>query len=139
MDIYSPEKRSRIMSAVRAADTSPEMVVRRALHALGYRFRLHRRDLPGTPDIVLPRHRTAVFVHGCFWHHHQGCPKSRLPTTNTEFWQRKIADNVRRDRRRARQLRAMGWRVLTVWECQAHKPSLSPRLGRFLQPASGSG
>lgn len=104
------------MSRVRSKGTLPEMTVRRLLHALGYRFRLHRRDLPGTPDIVLPRHRLAIFVHGCFWHGHR-CPLFRIPATRTEFWVAKIEGNRRRDDIARTSLLSAGWRTLCVWEC----------------------
>jgi DNA mismatch endonuclease, patch repair protein len=110
--------RSRIMRSVGRASTGPELAVRRALHALGYRFRLHRRDLPGTPDVVLPRRKIVIFVHGCFWHRHEGCSKATSPKTRKEFWTTKFAQNVARDRRNETELRNQGWRVLTVWECQ---------------------
>ncbi len=116
-DVFTPAKRSWIMRQVRSRDTKPELVVRRYLHAHGFRFRLHRDDLPGKPDIVLPRYNTVVFVHGCFWHGHQGCKHSDVPTSNRQYWERKIGRNVTRDRRNARALRKLGWRVLTVWEC----------------------
>jgi DNA mismatch endonuclease, patch repair protein len=106
------------MRAVRRYDTSPEMDVRRALHALGFRFRLHRRDLPGTPDLVLSKHRTVVFVNGCFWHRHENCPKATTPKTRIEFWATKFAANLARDRRNELELRRSGWAVLTVWECE---------------------
>jgi DNA mismatch endonuclease, patch repair protein len=106
------------MSRIRGKDTNPEMVVRRLLHSLGYRYRLHVRDLPGRPDIVLPKHRVVIFVHGCFWHMHK-CRFGRVvPKTNAEFWQTKRSGNTERDRRNARQLRKVGWTVLTVWECE---------------------
>lgn len=117
-DVVDALTRSRMMSGIGRADTTPELAVRRALHALGYRFRLHRRDLPGTPDIVLPRHRTVVFVHGCFWHRHPRCRYATTPSTRVEFWQAKFDANVARDRRVARALRQDGWRVVTVWECE---------------------
>ena len=104
------------MSRIRGKDTAPEMTVRRLLHAAGLRYRLHRRDLPGRPDVVLPRHAAAVQVHGCFWHGH-ACPLFRLPSTRTEFWQAKIEANRRRDAAAEAALRAMGWRTLIVWEC----------------------
>lgn len=105
-----------MMAAVRGRDTKPEVAVRRALHAAGYRFRLHRRDLPGRPDIVLPCHRLAVFVHGCFWHGHD-CRRGRRPSSNTGFWHAKLARNVERDRAAVEALTAAGWTVETVWEC----------------------
>jgi DNA mismatch endonuclease, patch repair protein len=117
MDVYSPEKRSAVMARVRAVNTKPELVVRRRLHALGFRFRLHARDLPGTPDIVLPRYRSVIFVHGCFWHGHTACPKAKLPSSNTQFWTKKIARNVERDKDACSVLKRNGWRVFLIWEC----------------------
>jgi DNA mismatch endonuclease (patch repair protein) len=112
--------RSRIMRSVRRRDTTPEIAVRRALHRLGFRFRLQRKDLPGTPDIVLPRWKTAIFVHGCFWHRHSGCPKATTPRTRVEFWRQKFEANLARDRRIEAALRGKGWKVVTVWECEAN-------------------
>ena len=112
------EQRSRIMRAVPRANTTPEVAVRKALHSLGFRFRLHRRDLPGTPDIVLPRHRLVIFVHGCFWHRHDDCRRTTNPKTRVEFWQNKFETNVARDRVVASSLESAGWRVLVVWECE---------------------
>ena len=112
------------MAAITAKDTKPEKMVRSMLHALGYRFRLHRKDLPGTPDIVLPKHGTAIFVHGCFWHCHQGCKESRLPETNTEKWRKKFVGNIERDKRNVKALRGLGWNVLVIWECEAKDPGL---------------
>lgn len=111
------------MSRIRGSDTKPEMRVRRALHARGLRYRLHRRDLPGTPDIVFPRAKVAVFVHGCYWHRHESCRLTTTPSTNTEFWQRKFDGNVARDRKAAQQLVERGWQVMTVWECETRKPA----------------
>lgn len=116
------------MSRFRAKDTRPELLVRRALHARGYRFRLHRRDLPGTPDIVLPRHRIAVFVHGCFWHHHQGCRDGRIPGSRADFWRAKFAANGERDHRASVALAALGWRVAVIWECEARATRISETL-----------
>ena len=110
--------RSALMARVRGKDTTPELAVRRAAHKLGYRFRLHRRDLPGTPDMVLPRLRLAVFIHGCFWHRHQGCKRCTSPKTRVEFWDAKFAANQQRDRRNEHLLRELGWRVEVVWECE---------------------
>lgn len=106
-----------MMSGIRGRDTKPEMVVRRALFAAGFRFRLHRRDLPGVPDVVLPGRRVAVFVHGCFWHRHGACRYAKLPSTRQEFWKAKLEGNAARDARAAKALLAAGWRVLVVWEC----------------------
>ncbi|HEX8251501.1 MAG TPA: DNA mismatch endonuclease Vsr [Thermoanaerobaculia bacterium] len=116
-DVHNKEQRSRNMAAIRDRDTKPEMIVRRLVHRLGYRFRLHRRNLPGRPDLVLPRHRAVIFVHGCFWHQHD-CRYGRVvPATRAEFWQKKRGDNVSRDARNLRALKDSGWRVLIVWEC----------------------
>ena len=115
-DSVAPEVRSRMMAGIRGKDTQPELAVRSALHARGFRFRLHRRDLPGNPDLVFPKHRAVVFVHGCFWHGHD-CHLFRWPKTRPEFWRRKIESNVERDRRRHIELVSSGWRVATIWEC----------------------
>lgn len=132
-DVLTPEQRSRNMRAIKSGDTTPELTVRRVLHALGCRFRLHRRDLPGSPDIVMPGRRVAVFVHGCFWHRHRcryGCVE---PTTRPEFWRAKFAANVARDHRALRALRREGWRVLVVWECQTRDVEhVRARLKKFL-------
>ena len=122
-DILSKAGRSALMRRIGARDTKPELVVRSLLHRGGLRFRLHARELPGSPDIVLPRHRTVVFVHGCFWHRHAGCRLAYIPKSNLNFWQTKFDGNVRRDRRKADALRKSGWRVVTVWECQTKAPT----------------
>jgi len=118
VDSLTPEQRKWTMSRVRSKNTKPEVTVRRLLHSLGYRFRLHRDDLPGKPDIVLPKYRTAVFVHGCFWHRHVGCKRCTTPSSNYEYWTGKFARNVDRDRRNRAALEALGWNVLVVWECE---------------------
>ena len=115
-DSVSPETRSRVMSLVRGRDTRPELYVRRTVWAAGFRYRLHAKKLPGKPDMVLPKYRLAVFVHGCFWHHH-GCAKDRRPASNREYWDRKLDGNADRDARHRGQLREMGWTVVTIWEC----------------------
>src|SRR5262245_17622273 len=107
MDIFDTAKRSEIMSRVRSSDTVPEVTVRRILHGLGYGFRLHRKDLPGTPDIVLPSRRSVIFVHGCFWHRHQGCPDASTPSTRVPFWERKFSENIARDKRNMLALRRL--------------------------------
>ena len=123
--------RSDIMRAVKRAHTAPEMIVRQELHALGLRFRLHRRDLPGSPDIVLPRLRTVIFVHGCFWHRHSDCRYATRPKTRQEYWLPKFAANIERDARKEAQLQALGWRVLLVWECETkRREELTLRLRR---------
>lgn len=126
-------QRSRIMAAVKSRDTKPELLVRRMVHRLGFRFRLHVADLPGTPDIVLPRLRKIINVHGCFWHCHTCRRGQRSPVANSEYWQAKRDRNARRDRRVARQLRQQGWGVLTVWECQTRDlAALAMRILGFL-------
>lgn len=133
-DVYDTATRSRVMAAVRSKDTAPEVAVRQALHAAGYRFRLHRRDLPGSPDIVLPKHRVAVFVHGCFWHGH-GCRRDKRPATNTSYWAAKRTRNTARDRRSQRALRADRWSVAVVWTCRLERDvqTLVRRLARARQ------
>jgi len=118
MDIFQRKKRSEIMSRVRSTNTLPEIRVRKILHHSGYRFRLHRKDLPGTPDIVLPAYRAVVLVHGCFWHRHPKCPDASMPNSRKEFWKKKFADNVERDAKNTAALRHLGWNVLVVWECE---------------------
>ncbi|MFL9950133.1 very short patch repair endonuclease [Paraburkholderia agricolaris] len=129
VDRLSVENRSRLMARVRQRNTRPELVVRSALHAMGFRFRLHRKDLPGCPDIVLPRFRVAIFVHGCFWHQHEGCRKAKPPTTRAEWWAAKLQTNVSRDRQASCLLEQKGWRVETIWECETFdKSALAARL-----------
>jgi DNA mismatch endonuclease (patch repair protein) len=125
VDIVDAATRSRMMSGIRNANTTPERCVRTFLHHAGLRFRLHVRNLPGTPDIVLPKYRTVVFVHGCFWHRHTDCQYAYTPKSRLDFWQRKFASNVERDSRNASRLRDSGWRVLTIWECQLRAPELN--------------
>lgn len=122
MDHLSPTARSENMSRVRGKNTAPEVAVRRALHAMGHRFRLHRRDLPGRPDIVLPKHRTVVFVHGCFWHRHEGCSRSTMPIARRKFWEAKFTRTVARDAEQVAALEALGWRVVVLWECDIRRP-----------------
>lgn len=117
-DVFSKEKRSEIMSRIKGGNTKPELIVRSLLHRLGYRFRLHRKDLPGKPDIVLPRHKKVVFVNGCFWHGHEGCKRSSIPSSNTEFWETKIKKNIERDKTKIRELKRLGWKVLIIWQCR---------------------
>jgi len=122
MDIVSRSVRSRMMRGIRSSDTRPELLVRSAAHRLGLRFRLHRRDLPGTPDLVFPRHRTVVFVHGCFWHRHD-CGLAAEPKTRKRFWTEKFAANVMRDEKNRAELAAQGWRVIEIWECETRNSS----------------
>ena len=121
------------MSRIRGRDTKPEIKVRRILHRMGYRFRLHVRKLPGNPDIVLPRYKKIVLVHGCFWHGHPGCSKSRRPATNVEFWNEKISGNIYRDRENLSKLSDLGWETLVVWECETKDTDkLVEKLKKFL-------
>ena len=132
VDTVSAETRSAVMSRVRGKDTKPELVVRRLLHTLGYRFRLHRRDLPGTPDIVFPRRRKVVFVHGCFWHHH-ACHLGRVPKSRQDFWIAKFEENQERDAQNLALLHTAGWRTLIIWECEIAEPNcLVVRIREFL-------
>jgi DNA mismatch endonuclease (patch repair protein) len=133
-DVHTPEQRSRNMAAIRGRNTKPEMLVRPLVHAMGYRFRLHRRDLPGTPDLVLPRFKAVIFVHGCFWHRHARCRYAYLPKTRRAFWNAKFRQNMERDRRVVRKLRLQGWSVIIVWECQISNPlNLAKRLNHVLR------
>ncbi len=120
MDVFSREKRSQIMSRVSGKNTKPELVVRSLLHNMGYRFRLHRKDLPGKPDITLPKYQKVIFVHGCFWHGHTGCPRSKRPTTNKNFWREKLDKNMERDKESVRNLNGLGWAVLVIWTCEVN-------------------
>lgn len=122
------------MRLVRSKDTGPEVLVRRMLHAMGYRYRLHVRRLPGAPDIVFAGRRKVIFVHGCFWHRHKGCPNNRLPRTRTDFWLPKLEGNRKRDLANQRKLKRLGWHVLIIWECWLKdRPSLTERLMKFLE------
>ncbi|AUZ18356.1 very short patch repair endonuclease [Achromobacter xylosoxidans] len=133
MDTLTPAERSVRMALVRAKDTKPELLVRRLVHGMGYRYRLHRRDLPGTPDLVLPGRNKVIFIHGCFWHRHAGCALARLPKSRRDFWLPKLTANAERDARNVRALRRLGWSVLTIWECQLHDTAkLANRIRRFL-------
>jgi DNA mismatch endonuclease, patch repair protein len=134
VDVFSPVKRSAIMARVRSENTKPEVVVRKVIHSLGYRFRVNQRSLPGKPDIVLARHRKVIFVHGCFWHGHSHCPRGTLPTTNVMFWRSKIQGNKIRDTKVRRMLSTEGWKVLVVWQCQTHDLDvLNKRLKKFFE------
>lgn len=127
-DIVDPYKRSEMMSGIRAKNTSPEVLVRKILFSKGHRFRLHRRELPGSPDIVLPRHHVAIFVHGCFWHMHAGCRLAKMPQSNVTFWRKKLEGNRERDQKNIQQLVDLGWRVLVIWECATKNDSLLSKL-----------
>jgi len=131
MDTLSPSERSERMRRIRSKDSKAELTVRRLVHSMGYRYRLHRRDLPGTPDMVFPSRRKAIFVHGCFWHGHENC--GRMPKSRRDFWDAKIRANKERDQRKERELEEMGWSFLVVWECQVRdKTRLETEIREFL-------
>lgn len=133
VDRLSPDRRSALMAKVGSKHTGPELRVRKAAHALGYRFRLHRKDLPGRPDLVFPGRKKVIFVHGCFWHRHADCPKASTPGTRQDFWLEKFARNVDRDQENLDALRGPGWRALVIWECETRSPEgLSAMIARFL-------
>ena len=134
LDRFSRQERSRIMARVKGRDTAPERIVRSLVHRMGFRFRLHVRNIHGTPDIVLPRHRKVIFVHGCFWHGHKRCLRSKRPTTRLQFWNSKLDRNIERDERIRKILWRTGWKVMTVWECETRKPEkLMKKLEGFLR------
>jgi len=135
VDTLTPEQRSERMSRVRGRDTKPELLVRRLVHGMGYRYRLHRHDLPGKPDLVFPARRKVLFVHGCFWHRHPdpACPLARLPKSRLDFWGPKLETNRKRDERNIVLLAELGWDVLVIWECQTkNREELQARIGEFL-------
>lgn len=135
VDRITKAERSRIMAAIKSKDTAPEMLVRRLVHSLGYRYRLHVRSLPGTPDLVFPRLRKIINVNGCFWHLH-GCARCRIPSSRIDYWTAKLRRNVARDKRTGRELRQGGWRVMVIWECQisqSHMDRLQARIVAFLE------
>jgi len=131
-DVHSKEIRSYNMSRIRSKDTKPELLVRKFLHAQGFRYRLHVKDLPGKPDIVLPKYRTVIFVHGCFWHGHEGCKYYVVPKTKTEWWLSKINGNINKDLSSKELLHSKGWKVLEVWECELKKSIMDTSLGNLL-------
>ncbi|MCW1401600.1 DNA mismatch endonuclease Vsr [Novosphingobium sp. MW5] len=130
-DIVDKVTRSRMMAGIRGRNTRPEVLLRKALHAAGFRFRLHDRHLPGRPDIVLPRYRAVILVHGCFWHRHEGCPLTTTPATRVQFWEEKFAGNVARDARDAALLAGAGWRIGVVWECGLRGRDTAPLMARL--------
>ena len=134
MDVFSREKRSQIMSRVSGKNTKPELVVRSLLHNMGYRFRLHRKDLPGKPDITLPKHQKVIYVHGCFWHGHTDCPRSKRLTTNKKFWREKLDRNMEVDKESARNLKELGWAILVIRTCEVNDTfKLKNKLLSFLE------
>ena len=134
MDRLTPQRRSALMSRIREKNTAPEWKLRRALHRLGYRYRLHVRALPGCPDLVFPARKKIILVNGCFWHYHIKCKLGRLPKSNLSFWKPKLEENRKRDRRNIRRLRKLGWGVLVVWQCRLkYLTDLMPRITQFLE------
>ena len=136
-DIFSKSKRSRIMSHISGKNTKPEIIIRKIVHSLGYRFRLHKRDLPGKPDIVFLKLKKVIFVNGCFWHGHKNCIRSKLPTTNKNFWKEKIEGNKRKDKSNYIRLKKLGWDYLVIWQCkikQGNKQKLIDEITNFLTP-----
>ena len=132
-DVFTPHDRARVMRAVKGKNTKPEMIVRRLAHAMGYRFRLHRKDLPGKPDLVFPGRKAVIFVHGCFWHGHECARGSRQPKQNAEYWRNKIARNVERDADNLQALERLGWQTQVIWECEMKdRDALADRLRAFL-------
>lgn len=134
MDIWDKKKRSEVMSKIRSKDTKPELTLRKALFAKGFRYRVNDKKLPGKPDIVLSKYNTVIFLHGCFWHRHEGCKYAYTPKTNTEFWVNKITSNVHRDTINTEKLTALGWNVITIWECEIrhdHKHDITPLVERI--------
>lgn len=133
-DTVSRSKRKEMMSKVKRKNTKPEVAVRKLLHRSGYRFRLHSKKLPGTPDTVLPKYKSVIFVHGCFWHQHEECRKARRPTSNVEFWNEKLDKNIERDKCKETELKDLGWKVLTIWDCEIKdENSLIKKIKKFLK------
>lgn len=124
MDIWDKKKRSEVMSKIRSKNTKPEIILRKALFAKGYRYRINYKKLPGSPDIALPKYKTAIFVHGCFWHGHEGCKIAHIPKSNSGFWEQKLARNKERDRLNNQEISLLGWKVVTVWECEISKKTM---------------
>ena len=133
MDIVSKRKRSWIMSRVSQKHTEPEILVRKFLFSKGFRYRLNSKNLPGSPDIILPKYKTAIFVHGCFWHGHKNCRLAKRPSSNKKYWYFKIDENIKRDKRKVKQLKKLCWKVLTIWQCQIHKKERAEKRLKYLQ------
>jgi len=131
VDVVDSATRSRMMAGIQSKNTKPELLVRRYLHGRGLRFRLHAKELPGKPDLVFPKYKAVVFVHGCFWHRHSGCKFAVVPASNVEFWKQKLDSNRERDQRNNRRLKVLGWKVLTVWECQLDEQHLVCLAGKI--------
>lgn len=140
MDIWDKKKRSEVMSKIRSKNTKPELTLRKALFARGFRYRVNVSNLPGKPDIVLPKYKTVIFLHGCFWHRHKGCKYAYTPKTNTKFWVDKITSNTERDKLSAEKLTALGWNVITVWECEIrhkYKHDITLLINRIVEEILG--
>lgn len=131
-DVHTPQQRSYNMSRIKGKDTKPEMLVRRFLHAYGFRYKLHDKTLPGKPDIVLPKYKTVIFVHGCFWHGHKNCKYATIPKTRTEWWTKKIEGNAANDEKKKALLRKEKWKIISVWECQLKGNKLKRTLSKLL-------
>jgi len=132
MDTFSKSKRSEIMAKVSGANTKPEIIVRKFLFSKGFRYRINVKNLQGKPDIVLPKYKTIIFIHGCFWHGHQNCEAATLPTSNIEYWTKKVSSNIARDFKNTQQLKSNGWKVITVWECELRKKVLNITLSELV-------
>lgn len=132
MDRLTPEKRSWNMSRIRSKNTKPELYLRRALHGMGFRYRLHEKKLPGSPDLVFPKYKAVIFVHGCFWHRH-GCKQATTPSTRKQYWEEKFKGNIERDERNIQSLKDLGWRVMVVWECELKRLELLEEIKSFLR------
>jgi len=137
-DVHEPKTRSYNMSRISGKDTKPEMIVRKFLHSNGFRYRLHVNDLPGKPDLVLPKYNSVIFVHGCFWHVHEGCDFFKLPQTNTEFWKEKLYGNKERDERHLEKLNELGWNEIVVWECELKPEKKEKTLIRIVEELENS-
>lgn len=137
-DVHEPETRSYNMSQILGKDTKPEMMVRKFLHGNGFRYRLHVKDLPGKPDLVLPKYNSVIFVHGCFWHAHEGCKYFKIPTTRTEWWKNKLFGNRERDKKYIRQLEDLGWNVIVIWECELKPEKKEKTLIRIVEVLENS-
>jgi DNA mismatch endonuclease (patch repair protein) len=133
MDIWSKQKRSEVMSKIRGKNTKPEKLIRSALFNKGFRFRVHRPDLPGKPDITLVKYNTVLLVHGCFWHYHPNCREGRIPDTNSSFWKNKLSKNVERDKINVQKLLHLGWNVITLWECELHQGKLDSTMKKLFK------
>ena len=128
MDVFTKKKRSSVMAKIKAKDTKPEILVRKLLHRMGYRFRLHNKHLPGKPDVCLEKYNTVIFIHGCFWHNHKKCNDGKIPKSNVGYWQPKIQGNIARDKRNNLALKRMGWKIITIWECSLNDLSSIKKL-----------